>query len=238
MASIIKNALMSVLFFGAIAMFAEEKAESFEKQITVTVKARYLVILPEGYQADKKYPLLLFLHGSGERGDNLELVKTHGPFSKVKELKLPFIIVAPQCPSNKYWDTDMLDLLLDELLVKYPIAPDQVYLTGLSLGGYGTWFWAIAHPERFAAIVPICGGGEPILVSVKMKDLPIWVFHGAKDKAVPLQKSQDMVDAINKIGGKVKFTVYPEAEHNSWTETYNNPDLYQWLLSCKRQTAK
>lgn len=238
MPGIMRNAMLSLLFFCAIAIFAEEKAELFEKQITVTVKAGYLVVLPEGYQADRKYPLLLFLHGSGERGDNLELVKTHGPFAKVKELKLPFIIVAPQCPANKYWDTDMLNYLLDELLVKYPVNPDQVYLTGLSMGGFGTWFWAMAHPDRFAAIVPICGGGEPSLVNAKMKDLPVWAFHGAKDKAVPLQRSQDMVDAVNRIGGKVKFTIYPEAEHNSWTETYDNPELYQWLLSCKRQTPK
>ena len=238
MRNVIGNLLLSVLFLGAIAIFAEEKKESFERQITVTVKANYLVILPEGYQADKKYPLMLFLHGAGERGNDLELVKKHGPFEKVKELKLPFIIVAPQCPENKYWDTDMLNYLLDELLVKYPVDPAQVYLTGLSMGGFGTWFWAMAHPERFAAIVPICGGGEPGLVKDKMKDLPIWAFHGAKDKAVPLQKSQEMVDAVNKIGGKVKFTVYPEAEHNSWTETYNNPELYQWMLSCKRQNTK
>lgn len=234
MKSIIRNVMLWLLLLGVITVLAEEKSESFEKQITITVKARYLVILPESYQADKKYPLLMFLHGSGERGDKLDMVKTHGPFIKVKELKLPIIIVAPQCPLNKLWDTDMLDVLLDQLLVKYPIDPDYIYLTGLSMGGFAAWYWAIAHPERFAAIVPVCGGGEPAMINTKMKNLPVWAFHGAKDITVPLQKSQEMVDAVNKIGGKVKFTVYPDAGHNSWTETYNNPELYQWLLSCKR----
>ena len=235
MINIVKNVMQLMLLFCAIAVFAEEKTGVFEKQITVTVKTRYLVIFPEGFQTDKKYPLLLFLHGAGERGDNLEIVKKHGPFDKVKELKLPFIIVAPQCASNKWWDTDILNALLDELLVKYPIDSEQIYLTGLSMGGFGAWSWATLHPERFAAVVPICGGGESAVVAGKMKELPIWAFHGAKDKTVPLQKSQEMVDAVNKIGGKVKLTVYPEAGHNSWAEAYNNPELYQWLLSCKQQ---
>lgn len=238
MKTITRHIIGLLLLFGVIAVFAEEKAELFEKQITISAKVRYLVILPEGFKADKQYPLLVFLHGAGERGDNLELVKKNGPFNKIKELNLPFIIVAPQCALNKWWDTDVLDILLDDLLVKYPVDPERVYLTGLSMGGFGTWFWAMAHPGRFAAIAPVCGGGEPGMVSPKMKDLPIWVFHGAKDKTVLLQKSQEMVDAVNKIGGKVKFTVYPEAGHDSWTETYNNPELYQWLLSCKRQSAK
>lgn len=232
-----KFGLFCLLLFGVTSLFAEEKAELFEKQITITAKIRYLVVLPEDYNADKKYPLLLFLHGVGECGDNLELVKIHGPFNKVKELKLPFIIVAPQSTS-RYWDMNTLNALLDELLAKYPVDSTRVYLTGLSMGGFGAWRWSQERPDRFAAVVPICGGGDPSTVTAKMKDLPIWAFHGAKDKTVLLQKSQDMVDAVNKIGGSVKFTVYPEAGHDSWTETYNNPELYRWMLSFTRPTAK
>lgn len=161
MKTITRHIIGLLLLFGVIAVFAEEKAELFEKQITISAKVRYLVILPEGFKADKQYPLLVFLHGAGERGDNLELVKKNGPFNKIKELNLPFIIVAPQCALNKWWDTDVLDILLDELLVKYPVDPERVYLTGLSMGGFGTWFWATAHPGRFAAIAPFAAAASP-----------------------------------------------------------------------------
>jgi predicted peptidase len=113
------------------------------------------------------------------------------------------------------------------------VDPDRVYLTGLSMGGYGTWSLAAAHPERFAAIVPICGGGNPA-DAAKLASLPVWVFHGAKDPTVPLERSKEMVEAIKSAGGNPRFTIYPEAGHDSWTETYNNPELYQWLLEQKK----
>ena len=119
------------------------------------------------------------------------------------------------------------------MTAKYPIDPDRVYLTGLSMGGFGSWMLAMEHPGRFAAAVPICGGGDPRDVA-RIKDLPIWVFHGGKDPTVPLARSEAMVDALRKIGGRVKLTVYPDAGHDSWTATYENEDLYAWLLQQRR----
>ena len=213
---------------------AEQKAQHFEKEITVKVKLNYLLFLPKGYEeGDKKWPLMLFLHGAGESGDDLNKVKIHGP-PKIVETKsdFPFILVSPQSP-GRGWNPDTLKALLDDIMATYRVDRDRVYLTGLSMGGYGTWTLATAHPDYFAAIAPICGGGNPSDAK-KLKDLPIWVFHGAKDEAVPLRRSEEMVNALKDLGADVKFTVYPEAGHDSWTETYNNPELYQWMLSHKR----
>jgi predicted peptidase len=127
----------------------------------------------------------------------------------------------------------VLNALLDSVTRHYRVDKKRVYLTGLSMGGYGTWALAAAHPEKFAAIAPICGGGNPA-DAPKLAKLPIWVFHGGKDTTVPLQRSQEMVDAIKSAGGDPKFTIYPDAGHDSWTETYNNPEFYQWLLSQAR----
>jgi predicted peptidase len=162
------------------------------------------------------------------------LVKKHGP-PKIVETKrdFPFIVVSPQSP-RRGWSPESLAALLDEIVLNYQVDRDRVYLTGLSMGGYGTWTLAAAYPEKFAAIAPICGGGSPE-DAARLKGLPIWVFHGAKDKAVPLERSEEMVKAIEDSGGKVKFTVYPDAEHDSWTATYDNPELYQWLLEQKRR---
>ncbi|MGB9597984.1 MAG: prolyl oligopeptidase family serine peptidase, partial [Candidatus Poribacteria bacterium] len=122
-----------------------------------------------------------------------------------------------------------LNALLNDIIRKYSVDKNRIYLTGLSMGGFATWSFAIAHPERFAAIVPICGGGDPEKVSA-IKDIPVWVFHGAKDNVVKLEQSERMVNALKQVGGNVKFTVYPDAEHDSWTATYDNPELYEWLL--------
>jgi predicted peptidase len=132
------------------------------------------------------------------------------------------------------WNPDALNALLDEVVAQYKVDKKRIYLTGLSMGGYGTWALAGTSPERFAAIVPICGGGDPADAR-RLKDIPTWVFHGAKDSVVPLSRSEEMVKALKEAGSDVKFTIYPEAEHDSWTETYNNPKLYEWLLQHKRK---
>jgi len=223
-----------------------QQARTFKRKITKTVTAKYLIYLPKDYDARSKpgWPLMLFLHGAGERGTNLAKVALHGPPKLVKQGKdLPFIIVSPQCPANGRWDDDVLMALLDEVEEKYKVDKGRVYLTGLSMGGYGTWSLGLSHPERFAAIAPICGGGDPIVLLLAdskklavIKPLGVWAFHGAKDPVVPLVESQRMVDALRKAGCKdVDLTTYPEAQHDSWTETYNNPKLYDWFLAHPRK---
>ena len=216
---------------------AEDRPAQQEKR-SEKAMLNYLLYLPPGYEkSEKPFPLILFLHGAGETGKDLKLVKKHGPPKIVEKKKdVAFIVVSPQAPVRG-WKTKQLLALLDDVESKYRVDKDRVYLTGLSMGGYGTWALAAAAPERFAAIAPICGGGNPSTAE-KLKGLPIWVFHGAKDPAVPLKRSEDMVAALKKAGHEVKFTVYPNAGHDSWTETYNNPKLYEWFLEHKRRGAK
>jgi len=214
-------------------------AQRFAAVTRKRVACRYLLHLPQGYAGSRKrWPLLLFLHGAGERGDDLELVKKHGPLKFAGQYPdFPMIIAAPQCPAEQWWDTDVLSALLDHLVKRYRVDRQRVYVTGLSMGGYGTWALALAQPRRFAAIVPICGGGNRLLAA-RIAHLPAWVFHGAKDNIVPLEQSQNMVQALCAAGGEPKFTVYPDAEHDSWTETYNQAELYDWLLQHKCTRAR
>lgn len=220
-----------------------QQPQAFKQKITKTVQSKYLLYLPEGYATSQEdWPLILFLHGAGERGANLDKVKMHGPPKLIEEGKsFPFVIVSPQCPLLGWWpsveQTDTLAALIDHITDTYRIDEDRIYVTGLSMGGFGTWRLAFEYPFRFAAIAPICGRGEPFAARA-IPHLPVWVFHGAKDDTVPLQASQEMVDALNKVKGNVKFTIYPEAGHDSWTETYNNPELYEWFLQHKRAEKK
>ncbi|HEX2908070.1 MAG TPA: prolyl oligopeptidase family serine peptidase [Phototrophicaceae bacterium] len=219
-----------------------QQVQAFERKVTKTVGLKYLLHLPPDYEAQPKqrWPLILFLHGMGERGDDLEVVKKHGLAriaEEQPELLARFVVVSPQCPLDLTWpdELDALNALLDHCLQQYRIDRRRVYLTGLSMGGYGTWFLGMAHPERFAALAPICGGGVSARAST-LKATPIWVFHGAKDRVVSPSESKRMVKALKACGNKVKLTLYPEADHDSWTETYNNPELYEWFLS--HQLAK
>lgn len=215
---------------------AKQQAKAFEKEVTVKVGLKYLLYLPEGYEAsgEKKWPLVLFLHGAGESGDNVEKVKAHG-LPKVIEAgkSFPCIVVSPQSPGMG-WRPEVLGALLDEIEANYRVDSDRVYLTGLSMGGFGTWALAASQPGRFAALVPICGGGRTADAE-KVKDIPIRVYHGAKDPVVPLRRSEEMVEALEAAGAKdVKITVYPDAAHDSWTQTYDDPALYEWLFQQKR----
>ena len=217
---------------------SHQQSRRFEAQITKRVRLNYLLYLPADYgkDAEQRWPLILFLHGYGERGDNLETIKKHG-IPKVLETRtdFPFIAVSPQCPGGSWWplEVDALKALLDHVIEDYAVDEDRVYLTGLSMGGFGTWTLGIAYPDCFAALAPICGGGVTGMVDV-LKDVPVWAFHGALDDTVPLDRGEKMVEALKEAGGNVRFTVYPDLAHDSWTVTYDNPELYEWFLQQKR----
>ena len=197
------------------------------------MKLDYLLYLPKEYgTVEKDWPLIVFLHGIGERGDDINKVKMHGPPKLIEEgREFEFIVVSPQCPGTAWWTNcnEKVMALIDDVCEKYNVDQSRIYLTGLSMGGYGTWSVACTYPERFAAIAPICGGGLPITAQ-SLKDVPVWAFHGAKDPVVPLSQSEGMVEAVKKVGGDARLTVYPEAEHDSWTVTYENDELYKWFL--------
>ena len=242
---------MSALAFATTILYAQEddsmqKSKTFEKQVTRTLSARYLLFLPKSYEpkGDKKWPLMFFLHGAGERGSELKKVAVHGPPKIVKsQPDFPFIVVSPQCPENQNWSNDVVLALMDEIIATHQVDTNRVYLTGLSMGGYGTWSIALQYPERFAAVAPICGGGNTIdaLLTPKrkaaaLKTLGVWAFHGAKDSVVKLSESERMVEALKRAGvTDVQLTVYPEAQHDSWTESYANPKLYEWFLAHERK---
>lgn len=195
----------------------------------------YWLFVPREYDAQDTWPLMVFLHGAGERGDDLEVVKKWGPPKRVAEKPdFPFVLVSPQCPRNVRWDPQLIAHLTDHVAGKLKIDKQRMYITGLSMGGFGTWALLAEYPKLYAAAVPICGGGDPAEAE-RMKQVPIWVFHGDQDPTVPVSRSQDMVDALKKVDGDVKLTVYPGVGHNSWSETYANPEVYKWLLSHKRK---
>jgi len=203
-------------------------------------EVRYLLYVPPEYtKSEKKWPLVLFLHGLGESGQDLEKVKVHGPPKLIAAGKdFPFLCASPQCPRGKWWSSPDrlagLVALLDHLQKTLRVDPDRVYLTGLSMGGFGTWALAAEQPKRFAAIAPICGKGNPEKAK-RIAHIPTWVFHGAKDKVVPPRHSEAMVEALKAAGGNPKLTIYPDAGHNSWTRTYANPEFWKWLLAQRRK---
>lgn len=208
-----------------------QKPAKFSKQITKTVELDYLLYLPDDYETTTtEFPLVLFLHGAGERGDDLEKVTVHGPPKLVKNgKKFPFILVSPQCPNGKWWNMESLTLLLDDVQSRLRVDKSRIYVTGVSMGGYGTWELALTQPDRFAAIVPICGGSRTYMGRL-LTHMPVWAFHGAKDTVVNPRESEEMVAAINAAGGDAKLTIYPDATHDSWTRTYENPEVYEWML--------
>jgi predicted peptidase len=233
-----------------------QSVHQFERTLTKTAAYKYLLALPDGFdrKSERRWPLILFLHGSGERGNDVRSVARHGPPKLLEArgdgpgaeagrlLAENFIVVSPQCPKNAWWDTEALRALLEEIIATQPVDESRVYLTGLSMGGFATWELGLADPERFAAIVPICGGGSfaPLFVSdnqkrVPLRSLGVWAFHGAKDPTVPVAESERMLAALQHFKVEdVNLTVYPAATHDSWTETYANPTLYTWLLAHQR----
>ena len=197
----------------------------------------YVQYLPQDYDEAKKYPLVFFLHGAGERGDDVDSAARHGYLKYVREegAEYPFIVIAPQCPEGKYWGcyTESLLAFLDYICETLSVDLDRVYLTGLSMGGTGTWMLAMAEPERFAAIAPICGSGIYWYGEV-LVNTPIMVYHGDCDEIVPIEDSTQMLHSVNRHGGKAEIKVLYGVGHWAWDIAYYGDELYTWLLSHKR----
>ncbi len=228
MARIVLIIVMLLNFSFVSAQLSEQAMVSY---------TRYLLYVPAQAKAGEKLPLILFLHGSGERGSDLSKLKNIGPFTFIKDsTNFPFIVVAPQANEGRDWDTQNLLTLLDSIEKKLPVDASRIYVTGLSMGGFGAWKLAQAAPLRFAAIAPVCGGGDSSYVCA-IRNMAVWAFHGAKDDVVPYQESERMVNGLKKLKADVKFTLYPDAGHDAWTATYQNPALYDWLLSKRSNTT-
>ncbi len=198
---------------------------------------QYVKYLPKDYDSTKKYPLVFFLHGAGERGDDLDVACRHGFMKHVREdgKEYPFIFIAPQCPFEKYWGcyTESLLAFLGYICAELPIDKDKIYLTGLSMGGTGTWMLAMADAERFAAIAPVCGSGI-VWYPWPLKDVPVYMYHGDCDDVVPLQESIAMLTAIHRCGGKAQLEICYGVGHNAWDIAYDGDKLVTWLLSHKK----
>lgn len=209
---------------------AQQTSEKFVRE------TNYLLYLPDTYTNDSitRWPLMLFLHGSGESGNDVSKVKKHGPPKLVDNgKKFPFIIVSPQSPVPDGWDKEMLYQLLQYVKKKYRVDEKRVYCTGFSMGGFDTWSLAMKYPDEFAAIAPICGGGDTSN-TWKLRNIPVWCFHGAKDDVVPPIGSENMVKATKRFNNNIRYTLYPDVNHNSWDITYDNDSLYTWLLEQKK----
>ncbi|MEM6504276.1 MAG: prolyl oligopeptidase family serine peptidase [Planctomycetota bacterium] len=207
-------------------------------EVKQTRALSYLIALPEGYDKEgDAVPLLLFLHGAGERGDDLDKVKAHGPPNMIeKGHDFGAIVVSPQCPAESWWprEVDMLIALLDKLEREHNIDKDRIYVTGLSMGGYGTFALCARQPGRFAAAVPICGGGG-YFEARQLAKLPMWVFHGEADRVVPVEESHRMVKYMNEHNGEhAQLTTYPGVGHNSWDPAYSDEAMWNWLFEQKR----
>jgi predicted peptidase len=207
---------------------------------------RYQVFLPAGYTKDKPWPVILFLHGAGERGDD-GIVQTDtglGHAIRLHRERFPAVVIMPQCRKNVWWTDPAMEKQVMAILAKsmkeFRGDPKRLYLTGLSMGGYGTFALAAKYPDKFAAAVPICGGvvmprtqpvGDPYsIVAGKIGKTPMWIFHGAADPTVPVTESQKMNAAIKAAGGNVRYTEYPGVLHNSWDKAYGEADLAKWLF--------
>ncbi|RJP19035.1 MAG: phospholipase [Candidatus Omnitrophota bacterium] len=189
----------------------------------------YLCFLPYEYdKKEKSWPLILFLHGQRDKED-LNMLVNFGPIAfALSQEKFPFIIVAPT--TGRGWNMRQLNGLLNVIERRYTIDSNRVYLTGMSMGGHATWLLAGAYPDRFAAIAPVCGAGEPRRIGRRMRRIAVWMFHGDRDEVVPVDRGLEMAYAMEKIGAEVSTTIYPNTGHDSWSKTYANPHLYMWFL--------
>lgn len=220
----------------APAIPGEQVAMASDVSVTVEARLRYWLHLPRDYRHDpaRRWPLLVFLHGSGERGEDLQRVKAHGPPKWLDQRPdFPAIVVSPQVPEHGAWNPHLLHGLLHHLKTRWRIDADRVTATGLSMGGRGAWAWAIEYPGDLAAIAPISGDGDKRRVC-RIRHLPVWAFHGDGDTVVRFADHQATIHELRACGGTPRWTVYPGVGHDAWTASYDNPALTDWLLAQRR----
>jgi len=258
-----KNVLAAVIMFGCFNVMAQDLS-LYQKETYINEKKdtlRYRILFPEHYDKAKKYPLVLFLHGAGERGKDNEKQLTHGAklfLSPENRKNFPCIVVFPQCPSESFWSSVKVDrsktpmafdfdysrpsntpLLSTIEVVKKIIREEgvdkkRVYITGLSMGGMGTFEAVYRFPKLFAAALPICGGGDVKSYDARVKKIPFWVFHGAVDAVVDVKNSRDMVERLKTLNAQVKYSEYPGVNHNSWDNAFAEPEFLGWMFSKKK----
>jgi predicted peptidase len=244
----------ATLFISSYYAMAQEKAASLFDRLLFTSQndtLPYRLLKPVSPGSKESYPLVIFLHGAGERGNDNEVQLIHIKdifLNEVNRGKYPCYVLAPQCPKKEKWANydfvgdqvklaetpsnpmKMLISLIDKLSKEYSIDQSKIYITGLSMGGFGTWDLIARYPNKFAAAIPICGGGDP-RTAPAIKHIPLWAFHGSKDSVVPPLGSRRMIQALQQAGGFPGYTEYPDVEHNSWVYAYKEPHLIHWMFS-------
>lgn len=231
--------LILIFIFQSCAAQSKSRFIDAEQETVTTEKFSYYLYYPKDYdlKVNEKFPLLLFLHGGGESGENLKEIKRNGPPKLIAEGKeFPFLILAPQNPyRKKWWNTKALMQLLDTIVENNQIDKKRIYLTGLSRGGGAAWEMAVQYPEKFAALAVVCGMTPLPYAAWLDKNMPIWVFHGEDDKSIPISESETMVTKLKSMGYNVRFTRYAGVGHDSWVRAYNTEGLYEWFIQQKRK---
>lgn len=228
------SSALLILMFSLTAFAQKQESGTFKTTYEVKKELGYLLSTPK--KSSEKKPLIIFLHGSGERGTNREVLSVHGPLNYIKTHTLDAYILAPQCPENEVWDIETLYRLVQKVVKENAIDEKRIYLTGLSMGGWGAWSLAIAHPDMFAALVPIAGFTDavPMIEDCKLAVIPTRIFHGLMDDAVDVNYAIAIYKALKHCGGDIELTIFDDANHNSWTRVYNDPAIYEWMLNQKK----
>lgn len=223
------------LLFSIVVIAQSDIKGNMKATIVQKKEIGYALHIPKDVSVKK--PLIVFLHGSGEKGTDIEKVKIHGPFKYIKTHELDTYILAPQCPENEYWDDEVLNQLIDKIQHEHDIDSDRIYLTGLSMGAWGAWNLVFAHPEKFAALVPIAGFVDrvPMIENCKIKDIPTRIFHGLLDEVVVVENSIAIYKKLKLCNIDIALTIFDDANHDSWSRVYDNFEIYEWMLQQKKK---
>ena len=222
--------IYALLFSSFLSFSQSDIIGNIKTEIVVNKELNYILHVPKNI--NEKKPLIIFLHGSGEKGNNLEKVKIHGPLKYLKNHELDSYILAPQCPENEYWNAEVLYQLILKIERENNVDSNRIYLTGLSMGAWGVWNLAFSHPEKFAALVPIAGYVDriPMIENCKIASIPTRIFHGILDDVVTYQYSMWLYKKLKDCSVDIELTLFDDANHDSWSRVYDHPEIYDWML--------